>query len=113
MDMSACDFCFAPGRCCSGIKLNSGSWPGAHVDTVLLMYVYLAASWRNTGPLMPLYRKPNGAWLFWCPTLTREGRCGDYEHRPDLCRNYEPMSDGLCVLGPPGSTYYDRVDAVF
>lgn len=37
-------------------------------------------------------------WVFWsCKNLTPEGRCGDYENRPELCRTYEPGQDLLCV----------------
>lgn len=83
------------------MKLNDGSWPGEHVTTALEMYVYIACA-HHAQPLMPLWRRPDGKWLFWCPVLTTEGRCGDHANRPDLCRNYDAMTDGLCVLGPPG-----------
>lgn len=107
MTESACDRCFAPGRCCSNISLNlnGGTWP--LVETALEVYVLLARAWTadpsalgNAQPLMPLFRRPDGRWIFWCPALTREGRCGDYENRPGMCRVFEPMSDQLCVLGP-------------
>lgn len=26
-----------------------------------------------------------------------DGRCGDYENRPALCRSFEPQSEALCV----------------
>lgn len=33
-----------------------------------------------------------------CKNLTPEGRCGDYENRPNLCRIYEPGEDRLCAV---------------
>jgi Fe-S-cluster containining protein len=81
--------------------------------TLLEVYVRLARSFdgdgtstNNAGPIMPLWRRPDGRWLFWCPVLTREGRCGDHAHRPGLCRTYEPMSDGLCVLASQKLDYW-------
>lgn len=35
--------------------------------------------------------------VFDCPLLGVDGRCGNYDQRPDLCRTFEPGSDGLCV----------------
>jgi Fe-S-cluster containining protein len=105
--MSWCDNCFAPGRCCSRISINSGSW--MHGASEIELYIRLAemtarhlgdpGSIENTGPLMPLWRTPDGRWVFWCPALTREGRCGEYETRPGMCRTFEPGQDLLCVFG--------------
>lgn len=36
-------------------------------------------------------------WVWGCPKLLPNGRCGDYENRPGLCRSYQPLDDGLCV----------------
>lgn len=36
-------------------------------------------------------------WRFSCRALQPNGRCGRYETRPDLCRRFEPLQDGLCV----------------
>lgn len=59
-------------------------------------------------PFVPLrrmwYEAPNGAhkpkdcvWLFRCPKLGEDGRCTVYEHRPEVCRVYEPGEDVMCV----------------
>jgi Fe-S-cluster containining protein len=32
-----------------------------------------------------------------CQLLLPNGRCGSYENRPDLCRNFEEGSSPLCV----------------
>lgn len=62
---------------------------------------------RHGLPFMPLepvscFADSNGAlyqvWTFRCTNLLTNGRCGDYEHRPQLCRLYEPLQDGLCVM---------------
>lgn len=54
----------------------------------------------NPMPFHPLFKRAmDGAWLWWCPNLNREtGRCDDYENRPFCCSDYEPKTDGLCVL---------------
>jgi Fe-S-cluster containining protein len=36
-----------------------------------------------------------------CPELLPHGRCGIYEHRPQLCKDYAPASDALCVYYQP------------
>jgi Fe-S-cluster containining protein len=36
-----------------------------------------------------------------CTRITPEGRCGDYENRPQLCRDYQAGSDPLCVMHVP------------
>lgn len=36
-------------------------------------------------------------YLWSCPVLLPNGRCGDYENRPNVCRSFEPASDLLCV----------------
>jgi Fe-S-cluster containining protein len=34
----------------------------------------------------------------WCPNLTLDGRCGDYENRPYACMHYKPGTDPLCIM---------------
>ena len=36
-------------------------------------------------------------WVFSCDALQTDGRCGIYETRPKLCRDFKPGSDPLCV----------------
>jgi Fe-S-cluster containining protein len=49
-------------------------------------------------PFLPAEQDENGEWRFACPLLGADGRCTDYERRPQICRNYEPGQDGLCAL---------------
>lgn len=118
--MSLCDACRAPGRCCTGFYLQNGDFGRGR--PALEVLVELATAWTGTAPMlgavrvhptfdltaiediqvgmpfMPLMRRPaDGAWRFWCPVLRADGRCGDYENRPALCRDYQAGSDKLCA----------------
>lgn len=82
-----CEIC--KGACCESFELpltlvrpgdDMSRWLGLHA-TVL----------RDP--------KPVGSRLSFecrCTLLTPEGLCGNYENRPDLCRNYLPGSDA-CI----------------
>lgn len=103
---SACDSCHLPGRCCSGLKLAGGTFPTPGT-TALEALCELAGKWGYNPitdrldapfPFLPLRRAPDGHWSLWCPVLTRDGRCGDYEHRPYACMHYLPGTDALCVM---------------
>lgn len=48
-------------------------------------------------PFVPGEQRPDGTWAYACYNLGSDGRCTDYENRPDLCRRYVAGSDGLCV----------------
>lgn len=64
----------------------------------------IAAAWPfepNGLPFIPV-KVVDGYWLFGCPMLDWDtGRCTDYENRPTLCREYQPMSDPLCAMHAP------------
>ena len=45
-------------------------------------------------------RGPNGMFRYGCRNLSPKGRCMDYANRPALCRQFQPMSDPLCILHP-------------
>jgi hypothetical protein len=104
--MSACDTCRDPGACCTGFQLNGGegAWPSFWVDdTPLAPLICMAAGWL---PFVPVVRGPTikgedgSYWAVekWgCLMLGEDGRCMDYENRPELCKRYEPKSDALCV----------------
>jgi Fe-S-cluster containining protein len=97
--MSVCDSCFVPGNCCRAVIL-SGDPRVATVETALEAIVQMAAqSGFEEHPLsfMPLYRRRDGNWVWWCFNLLPNGRCGDYANRPHACRTYEAGTDDLCV----------------
>ena len=105
--MSLCDTCRKPGACCSGFVLFRGE------STNLLTFWdtdtrdEIVAQLRGMGlPFMPLAKnetwldpegKPYSAWTVRCPWLDSAGRCGHYEERPQLCRDYTAGSSPLCV----------------
>jgi Fe-S-cluster containining protein len=100
--MSLCDRCAVPGNCCRHVSLNSGQ--PRHAETPLEVLAWAAAHIQRCGdgiydlslPFQPLFKKRDGGWVMWCPNLTPEGRCGDYEGRPFACRDYDPLTDRLC-----------------
>lgn len=71
----------------------------------------------NALPFQPIavrsqWKSPEGrdyGSLIWSsPNVSDAGRCGIYETRPDLCRQYEAGSDRLCVMMPPTNQEYPR-----
>ncbi len=42
--------------------------------------------------------KPFYAYLFGCPELKADGRCGIYRKRPQVCRDFKAGSGPLCVM---------------
>lgn len=100
-----CDACRNPGRCCSGFGLNL---PILAEETALDVLIRLARVEHRDcqgrpvvgAPFLPLYRTPE-RWRFWCPLLGRDGRCTDYEHRPEVCALFKPGGDPLCVMHTP------------
>lgn len=106
-EVSLCDTCREPGACCAGFHLTSKQEPAFN------------SFWIHDGPLAPLVRMAEN-WLpfhpvvrsstfddegrayyaikLWaCDLLGEDGRCTDYENRPQLCRSFEARSDPLCV----------------
>lgn len=37
-------------------------------------------------------------WLWQCIYIEPDGRCGNYEHRPNLCRTFYPGWDKPCIM---------------
>ncbi len=90
---SMCDSCMKPGHCCRSVFLTGGPF-GDPMSFEKVEHELMR--WKL--PFRPLeYREDEHRWRFWCPNLQRDGRCGDYENRPQLCRDYEPGREGLCV----------------
>ena len=101
---SLCDKCFAPGTCCKRLRLSKGGdevtfWddePEA-VQTFLDGQKAPFEVIETLGPWPDEAGRLYSAKTFGCPKLLPNGRCGDYENRPEICRIFEPASDQLCV----------------
>lgn len=113
--MSVCDSCRRPGHCCTWIYIQGREYDGKvweGDDWKEISMRGLNEAMGQDHPFEPLeYRQipaemrecftPYG-YVYWsCKNLTPEGRCGDYENRPQLCRNYEPKQDALCIEHVP------------
>jgi Fe-S-cluster containining protein len=101
--VKSCDSCHAPGACCKGFVLTN-------------MRVKDDLNWKESSEIFLTQKSDLGLTRFYavskvtgsqrdgtvavrlnCSSLTKEGRCGDYENRPNLCRVFEPGSDPLCA----------------
>ena len=97
---SLCDKCFAPGQCCKRIHLkrNGQSWTvwKGKANSSMKKHGLPFRSLEVTGE----WSDEDGTWqehTWYCPKLGDDGRCTIYEDRPDICRNFEPRMDQLCV----------------
>jgi Fe-S-cluster containining protein len=96
--MVSCDTCRAPGSCCSAFTLNipvfGDDWKAEAIEKLeqhgLVMFVPVRKriGWG---------RSPFNGILFNCTRLGSDGRCTDYENRPELCRAYQAGDDALCA----------------
>lgn len=106
---SACDTCRAPGACCHAFSLSGGG-PHAHGAYTFWDTDDVEEQLQMRGlPFYPLnkletYQHPDdpvgktySIYMYGCRKLGKDGRCTDYENRPQLCRDYQPKSDGLCA----------------
>lgn len=113
--MSACDTCRDPGACCQNFHVSRSFKPEQTKDEVREL---LRKGEDGFGmPCDPLPFEPirpacwyayegddaaEPQWVEWtvsCPHLAL-GRCSIYEARPTLCRDFEPLSNVLCVEAP-------------
>ena len=107
---SLCDRCFSPGACCKSMVLTRGvgepvvSWDGDTPETELAKLIGphpFEATDRTGTWVAPDDHEDAGrsysahAWT--CTALAKDGRCGIYDSRPQLCRDYEAGSSPLCV----------------
>ena len=90
--MSLCNVCTKPGACCHNFSLT-------FKDGTVRLPVALANAKmkRHNYPFIAIGRNEDGFTRFSCPLL-KDGRCSDYENRPQTCRNFEPAGDDLCVF---------------
>jgi Fe-S-cluster containining protein len=96
--VSTCDTCRSPGSCCNGLVLNrhfsSENWRDEAREFVNKYGIHYLVPVR---PHAPSNDGTSTAVMFDCTRLGVDGRCTDYENRPELCRIYEPASDRLCA----------------
>lgn len=113
--MSLCDQCTKPGNCCKELVLTSNNFNGnvwaenwkqqaidavsQHIENSPFVPIRLRLAEGESRD--PAAKAPYGTVLWSCTRLTPEGRCGDYENRPQLCREYEAGSDRLCAMHVP------------
>ncbi len=104
--MSGCDTCRQPGACCMGFALtnNDGhitAWDSESRDQVNARAAGHGLPFRAIAKIDttvdPASGQPYSSWYWGCPVLGADGRCTDYENRPQLCRTYQPGQDELCV----------------
>jgi Fe-S-cluster containining protein len=113
--MSLCDTCTKPGACCRDIPIFAPGgwgnfypqdWPenaAAQLETKMPSHPFipLRLEMFPAERLSPDAKGPYGMGRWSCTNLTAEGLCGDYENRPQLCRDYQAGSDRLCVMYVP------------
>lgn len=94
--MSMCDVCLSPGACCRRMSLSGGN-PVANIAGPMSRERAEHLALHHGLPFVPGEQKLDGTWYYSCTQLQKDGRCGIYEERPDLCRRYDAGSDPLCV----------------
>lgn len=96
--VSTCDRCYSPGACCKRVFLSTLDgepltvWEGDEASQLPFVPAEKWGSWVDAES-----GRTFAAYLWNCSNLRPDGRCGDYENRPDLCRRFEPGSTSLCV----------------
>lgn len=109
--MSTCDTCREPGHCCKFLHLTlSKEWVEWIGESPLLALTAMAIQWL---PFVPAAKNASDGDPMWaCPILDSNGRCGDYENRPELCRHYQAHDDHLCIefIGPKSYAPHEYKD---
>lgn len=104
-----CEVCSDPGKCCRRLHLDGPRdlyfWK--YLGTPLYALVKMAEMWLPFLPIEPLEyevepseggaKQQARSFFYSCVELRPNGRCGIYEDRPQLCRDFEPGSNPLCV----------------
>lgn len=99
--MSACDTCRVPGSCCSSFTLNMPVFVDDGEDWKVEAKKRL--EWYGLNMFAPVSQRIGAegralnAILYRCTLLGTDGRCTDYENRPQLCRAYQAGDDALCA----------------
>lgn len=101
---SMCDSCFKPGACCKGFVLTD--LPPISGASIRAAKRFMR---RRGLPFDPIGRRDRGdekkARVWACRNILPNGRCGDYENRPQLCRDFKAGSDGLCFHFTPQEAF--------
>lgn len=100
--MSTCDTCHDPGACCKSFTLSiARDWEEYAKTTPLHALVTMAVYWLPFSP-KGIGTDPNQRMRWSCGLLDVNGRCSDYENRPELCHHYQAGDDGMCAefIGP-------------
>lgn len=94
--MSVCNSCSHPGSCCKGFVLSL-LIPKEDWERELKMKLEVNKL-QFLIPRRAPYYDTEGAlgFQFDCSLLDTNGKCSDYENRPKMCRDYQPMQDALC-----------------
>lgn len=110
--MSLCDTCRDPGACCRAFTfcrqfpygmprvevqkwLSEGGDPtgsGSDCCPVPFEAIIPCKFFGDEGATSP----QTVHWLVSCPRIDDDGRCSDYETRPQVCRKFEPKAGSLC-----------------
>jgi len=114
-----CETCIDPGHCCRAIRIPV-LWPADMSREEVRKHVRAGTSPPSGNPDNPVVGEPLPTfdpirrasyhakkqegppeavtWRFSCSALdSASGRCGIYENRPQICRNFEAGSNPLCV----------------
>lgn len=98
--------CPVPGACCRGFVINTNADLSDAETTERLVRTY------NLGQMKLIGRTAYNTPILVCSWLDKEtGLCIDYENRPQLCRDFTPLSDPLCAAfcGPACSDLRQKV----
>lgn len=100
-----CARCVSPGHCCTGFNLSDAEGNPRVVwddETPELPDGYPFKPLERWGQWTvesgPEAGRTYSAWLYACSKLSADGKCTIYDERPDLCRQYEPLTDHLCIM---------------
>ncbi len=76
-----CDMC---GRCCLHLNLSYGDrWIRKEKDFRAMLKDY-----PDYDRFELIGKTDGGLLIFKCSMITEDGKCGDHENRPDICREY-------------------------
>ena len=102
-----CSFC--PGwKCCTYITQE--------IETPRSKYDFEHLLWQISHKNINVYKDDDGWYLMFkteCMHLQQDGRCGIYEHRPEICREHD---NDFCEYDEPAEKgfklFFDSYDAL-